>query len=158
GKTVVTVTTDRTIRVWEFPSGKEIRRISLPAPNLSSTQRIRAALSNDGKIIATWLSEEASAIYLHDITSGKRLPKLSVSSAVAELAFSPNTAHLACLTDDGKVRIWDWAKAREVRTFAAGKPIRVVGGGPGGGICYAPDGKAIATRLPNQVKLWDPAT
>src|SRR5437762_3011636 len=38
GMTVVTVNDDRTIRVWEFPSGKEIRRIPLPAPDPSAKQ------------------------------------------------------------------------------------------------------------------------
>src|SRR5262245_16211488 len=31
GKSVVTTCTDRTIRVWEYPSGKERRRMTLPA-------------------------------------------------------------------------------------------------------------------------------
>src|SRR5437867_4341936 len=30
GKTVVTVSEDRTVRLWEFPSGKELRRLAQP--------------------------------------------------------------------------------------------------------------------------------
>src|SRR6185295_4697509 len=32
GASVVTVGDDRTIRLWESPSGKELRQIALPAP------------------------------------------------------------------------------------------------------------------------------
>src|SRR5439155_22596112 len=32
GQTVVTVSADRTVRLWEFPSGKELRRLAQPEP------------------------------------------------------------------------------------------------------------------------------
>jgi RNA polymerase sigma factor (sigma-70 family) len=174
GKKVVTVSVDRTIRVWDFPSGKEIRRIHLPAPDLSAANPWQdAALSNDGKTIATWLPEKSS-IYLHDLATGKQLQGLKVSSvarkAARKLAFSPDSVHLACLTPDSEVRIWDWAKAVETCNFVAGEPIKAKAKRPpakptwpllflqGRAICYAPDGKAIATLLGQHVKLWDPVT
>jgi RNA polymerase sigma factor (sigma-70 family) len=161
GKAVVTVSVDRTIQVWDFPSGKERLRIPLPGPNLTTDQRIQAALSPDGQTIATWITEKASAIYLHDLATRKPLSQLPVSTSVRALSFSPDGVHLASLTTvDGTVRIWDWARAKEVRHFVAGPPA-AVGSVPfvsGNEMSYAPDGKALVTLVGKQVKLWDPAT
>jgi WD40 repeat protein len=180
GKQVVTVSPDRTIRVWEFPSGKEIKRITPPEPDGAAFRSPGApgaggqvALSKDGKTIALGGRE----IYLCDLTTGKELARLkwvsksilSPGSAVARLAFSPDGEHLASITGEGTIRIWDWAKAKEVRSF----------GGVNYGasqLVYAPGGKSIATRGPSGkqiapgpkgppvlpgpdvVKLWDLAT
>jgi RNA polymerase sigma factor (sigma-70 family) len=164
-KKIVTVSVDGTIRVWDFPSGKEIRRIALPARNLTGTKGIPAALSKDGKTLATWLSEEPSAIFLYDLATGKQLPPLKVTSRPSSLTFSPDGVHLACMSPDCKVGIWNWAEAKEVCTFVAGKPVKVPRAGGGGSmffkipeICYAPDGKAVATLVGKQVTLWNPAT
>src|SRR5205085_1540366 len=77
--------------------------------------------------------------------------------------FSPDGEHLASIANDSAVRIWDWAKAKEVRQFAVGEPMDLDAKAFGwrsltGAITYAPDGKAIATRLGYEVKLWNPAT
>lgn len=162
GKSVVTVNVDRTIRVWEYPSGKEIRRILMPVTDISAGQAfgIRAVLSQDGKTIATWMPEEAASVCLHDVATGKRLPDLKVTTEkVFGLAFSPDGAHLACMTRDGTVRVWDTGKTSEVCSFSAAK---LSGGGLSGpnpsGVFYAPDGKSIATGRDREVKLWNPAT
>jgi RNA polymerase sigma factor (sigma-70 family) len=161
GKAVVTVSVDRTIQVWDFPSGKERLRIPLPGPNLTTNQRIQAALSPDGQTIATWIMETASVIYLHDLATRKRLSSLPVSTSVRALSFSPDGVHLASLTTvDGTVRIWDWARAKEVSKFVAGPPATVgsVPFVPGNEMSYTPDGKALVTLVGKQVKSWDPAT
>jgi RNA polymerase sigma factor (sigma-70 family) len=168
GNAVVTVSVDRTVRVWEFPSGKEIRRIALPAPDLDSNN-IRAALSKDGRTIATWLPKEESAVYLYDLTTGNRLPDVKGATGVSGLDFSLIDEHLACMTKDGAALIWDWARAKEVRKFVADTltkakdPLDRFDLGSrfkpqGSAICYAPDGKAIATLLGKEVKLWNAAT
>src|SRR5262249_13752789 len=63
---------------------------------------------------------------------------------------------------DGNVHIYDWARARELHKFAAGKSkdddrppfLRVASWG----ISYAPDGKSLATRQKGEVKLWNAET
>src|SRR5262249_34732387 len=65
GKTIVTAANgDATIRFWEFPTGKEIRRITLPYATAN------AALSKDGKVIAICdgrTDDGAAEIYVHDL-------------------------------------------------------------------------------------------
>src|SRR5580765_4769871 len=188
GKTVVTVNSDNTIRVWEFPSGKEIRRISLRQSGVtvvpfgislpSGRGDPVAALTKDGKTIAA--DNGTGEIIFHDVATGNKLPqRLELPNAkdkgkakdfpvyrgsVDDLAFSPDGKQLASITGKGDAIIWDWAKAKQVHSIAAGASdnnylFRVV---------YAPDGKSIATgyiepdpmgtNFSIVVKLWEAAS
>ena len=82
GKAVVTAD-DETIRVWEFPSGKEIRRIDLPfaadptrrgpggvplgVQTVVSSGLV--ALSHDGNIVACYFDNKA--ILFYEVATGK---------------------------------------------------------------------------------------
>jgi WD40 repeat protein len=170
GKSVLTVGHDGAIHIWEYPSGKEIRRI--PAPPRAIRSMNAVALSADGKTIAISFVCAGDAvdeyeIRLHQVATGKELACLKVESgAVVELAFSPNGKHLTSQHADNVVRIWDWANTRELSKVAMAGPPPAGGGkggkgkggfGPGGGFgpiepgisrkdlvfAYAPDGKTL---------------
>jgi RNA polymerase sigma factor (sigma-70 family) len=171
GKTAVTVNTDGTIRLWEYPAGKEIRRIEPPGPvhtlGGSGPSFVSAALTRDGKTLAR--SVAGGEIVLHDLVSGKELPqrlqipseKGSLTRKYVQLVFSPDGAQLAGLTGDGILKIWDWRTGKQLHSVVADGPS-----GFGGGIprflAYAPDGKLLATQNLNEdglvIKLWDPTT
>jgi hypothetical protein len=63
---------------------------------------------------------------------------------------------------NGTISIWDWAAAKEIRSFSAAGLNRE----HGIHLAYAPDGKSLATAYvlgfdaapAVVVKLWDPAT
>jgi internalin A len=167
GKQIVTASSDGNIRVWEYPAGKEIRRIAMPE---DSAKGKLVALSTDGKIIATAKDDETE-IYLLDLLTGKQLPVLKWAapeekrrgrgSVNSQLAFSPNGEHLAAMDHAGVVSIWDWSKGKEIRKF----PTTDRENFGGKGLAYAPDGRSILTivgsyQLGNDgfVKIWDPAT
>jgi RNA polymerase sigma factor (sigma-70 family) len=175
GKTVVTVSDDMTVRFWEFPAGKEIvhRRITLTEPGQSLVPFAVAALSRDGKTLATSFPTFGAEreIQFHDVPTGKRLPDLKIpfpagSFRIGDLAiaFSPNGDHLAVRTRDGTVRVWDWAKSKEVCKLPPyeGSDGYAVKLEP----VYAPDGKVMATTpnvregndLKRVVKLWNAVT
>jgi RNA polymerase sigma factor (sigma-70 family) len=166
GKTVVTLCSDRTIRVWEFPAGKEIRRVALS--DGAFTFKVPIALSKDGKAIASCTSNQQK-IDLHDIATGKPLQGLEVNGRVSALAFAPDGNNLAAYVErDGSLQIWDWAKTKVVRSFPAGGAFLGKSFGPRFlRLTYAPNGKSIATgrlvddqnpKLGYVVKLWEPAT
>jgi RNA polymerase sigma factor (sigma-70 family) len=162
GKTVVTVNAEEeAVRVWEFPSGKPIRRIPLPPLPVSlGGNTTRAALTSDGKTVAVCHLNDTQ-IYLHAIATGERLAVLKVAK-VGKLAFSPDGKNLAVA--NGPVRIWDWAKNEMVREFAPGTAY----------FCWSPNGEWIATRKTpprpqfgkrvqpgkdiGDIKLWEVAT
>jgi RNA polymerase sigma factor (sigma-70 family) len=173
GKRIVTLSEDRTIRVWEFPSGKPIHRINLPVEDRSiapAGDNYKAALSKDGKTLATWCPEDASAIQLHDLESGKTLPSLKLPppgakvkgpggvtgrhrvTDVVKLAFSPDGRHLADGSRNWGVRIWDMATSREV-SFPAGHAIS-----SGYLVGYAPDASLVTTYGGAKITFWSPDT
>jgi WD40 repeat protein len=173
GTTVLSVSEDKTIRVWEYPSGKELRRIGTPAgDNLALGAVLRAeggtlaALSPDGKTIAARF--ERNEVRLYDAASGKELAVLQLgdgrglAGAIKGLAFMPGTQHLATLDLNGTVRIWDWTKNKQVRAFSGPS----ANNGISNPLVFSPDGKLLATmpfgvvnnQLARAIKIWDPAT
>jgi RNA polymerase sigma factor (sigma-70 family) len=175
GKTVITAGHgDRTIRYWEYPSGKEIvsRRITPPAENVGKgalgsggSGFVAVAASVDGKTIA--VSDGQPVVYLYEAVTGKELHKLAWTQDEAvpdngfglrarNLAFSPNGGHLAVLEGNGIIRVWDWAKAKEIHRFKADSADPRV-------LTYSPDGQAIATislakGADKALTFWNPVT
>jgi WD40 repeat protein len=135
GKRIVSVAADQTIKVWEFPSGKELRRISLAEatgpemlvvpPSFGGSTNFAVALSKDGKVIATYFqtlvlkkAQGGPQIRLHEVDTGKELPALRLNSQdVTSLIFSPNGEHLISIHNSAPARLWDWAKGQELRRF-----------------------------------------
>jgi WD40 repeat protein len=175
GKTVISAGADKTIRVWEYPSGKELHKFGTPVavnpnPNLPIVRplpRFPVALNQDGKTIAG--SFAAAEVRLIDATTGMTMQTLKTGAggalrAVSALAFSPDGQHLAVLHQDNSIHVWDWAKAKELRTFGLGIVNAIVGNR--GTLLWSPDGKALATikdevdnnTLVSTIKVWDPAT
>src|SRR5262249_8377082 len=79
GKTVLPAGTDMTIRVWESPSGKELRRMGTPVAlgrsTLTSTFGLQGngfpvAVSPDGKVVAACY-DSSSRIRFFDVATGE---------------------------------------------------------------------------------------
>jgi WD40 repeat protein len=173
GKSVVSADGDQVFHVWEFPSGKELRRFG-PGVNPDPATRARiaqfvqyglnglpVALSPDGKILAC--NFDAADVLLYDVASGKQVAKLGQPGDLSRLTFSPDSKQLAVRDLDGELRVWDWAQAKTLRV------MRLGGAGlfDSTELLYAPDGKLLATLVyeeaPNNmaksiIRLLDPAT
>jgi WD40 repeat protein len=176
GKTVISAGDDKSIHLWEFPSGKEIRRFGDPIADDPAGFNTRivyygrggapVALTRDGKTIATTF--EMNEVRVYDVATGKALPALKLEGGYRPstvLAFSPDDKLLASLDYDSSIRIWDWAKAKEIRKFAGPGPNGNVFGG-NQYMTWSPDGKYLATThlelngnmVVYSIKVWDPAT
>src|SRR6185503_13371030 len=72
---LVTASEDKTVRVWEFPSGRLLRTIRVPSNTGYQGRLFALALSPDGATIAAggWTSESGldTNIYLFDRESGR---------------------------------------------------------------------------------------
>jgi WD40 repeat protein len=149
GKSVVSASDDGCIHVWEFPSGKELRRIvvvpvekSGPGLPRSGGFLSAAALSPDGRTVATsFLSGRISAaglmgfggfagndkpgqpeqeIHLHDVATGEIRRSLKADfRPVIDLAFSSDGRRLTSRDDVGVVRVWDWAGGKDLGKLAS---------------------------------------
>jgi WD40 repeat protein len=155
GKLLATASKDRTVKLWEAATGKEVRALKGHTADVYSS-----AFSPDGKVLAS--ASEDKTIRLWDVASGKGLHVLHGHGGdVFGLAFSPDGKVLASASGDNEVRLWD---------VAAGKGLRALKG-HGHRVCtvaFSPDGRWLASAgsqpggagsgLGGDVKVWDVAT
>src|SRR5262249_40510697 len=160
--------TDKTVRVWEYPSGKELRRIGTPVASaplaLTSTFGLQGngfpvAISPDGKVVAACY-DSSSRIQFLDVATGATRDHVPLQTAtrtrIKQLSFSPDGQYLAELQDNGVGHIWEWDKGKEVCTFGAPRkkklpwPDKSVLSSV---LIWSPNGKVLAT-YDGSIRLW----
>ncbi len=150
GKLVASGGGDKFVRVWEAATGKEV--LTLKGPS-SFTCVVR--FSPDGHTVAAagYEAGAGNAIYLHDVRTGKELPRLPghASGGVRRLLFTPDGKQIVSAGFDGHVRVWDIESAKELRSFKAES-------GTVYGLAMSADGKTVATAGRDGLRLWDLAT
>jgi RNA polymerase sigma factor (sigma-70 family) len=174
GKEVLSAGEDRSIRLWDYATGQELRRFGPGSPatdranDFARLNFVSVALSVDGKTIAA--SFDHPMLQLWDLTSGKELTPISLKDCggpASCLALAPDAPHVAVATPDGKIHLYDWKTGKELRNFQ-----RVVGDNQlvfavNGQIAFCLDGKgllAVTAVVANNgnakmfLTLWDPAT
>lgn len=127
GKTLVSAGADWTIRIWDVADGKELRRLThadsivmaWPHARASRQYLLHAALSADGKLLATGLNYGRS-VALWDPAAGKELRTFNIpaSGGINNLAVSPDGKTVAVGSTDSVVRLYASATGKEIRTLA----------------------------------------
>jgi RNA polymerase sigma factor (sigma-70 family) len=129
-KTLVTGRADRTIRLWDVATGRQVRRIDCAEGVYS------VILSPDGKLLASvGAVKEAVApgmttrmpdnrVRLWDAATGKELRQLvvpakaTVSTAIVACVFAPDSKTLVTLGMDYVLRVWDATTGKQLRSFS----------------------------------------
>ena len=145
GRELVTAGRDKTVRLWDLATGKEIRRFDWGEPQpdnehgssqhgtieqfehqMSEDRALNglAALSSDGKIVA---ASREGVVSWWETASGKKLHKLQTGqNGLLQLAFSADGRSLLTLGTGGEtVAVWDVATGKSVR----GSEGKASGGG-----------------------------
>jgi WD40 repeat protein len=137
GKLLASASKDKTARIWDAATGKELHRFQEPE------EVVDVALSPDGKLLAT---KTHKAVRLYDIVSGKEVRRWEyVSNGLRSFAFSPDGKVLGC-----EVMLWD---------VATGKEVCQCKGTLQGDMAFSPDGKTVAAGgMDGVVYLFDSAT
>ena len=149
GKTIASASLDKTVKLWDAATGKEIFTL-----NGHSSVVYSVAFSPDGKTIAS--ASLDNTVKLWDAATGKEISTLPSeryannghSSGVISVAFSPDGKTIASASRDNTVKLWD---------AATGKSISSLNGHSDSvnSVAFSPDGKTIASAsLDNTVKLW----
>jgi WD40 repeat protein len=177
GKSVVSAGVDGYFRVWEYPSGKELRRFGPEAADIidafwRTVERhidyavfpMPFAVSSDTKVAAMGGIKE---IALFDVATGQKLPPLSVPEdqqngwrGIGPITFAPDGRHLVSM---GKsIQVWDVATSKLERAFGKGTMYQR----DSHVLAYSPDGKRLLTSVCESrddkytylLRRWDPFT
>jgi WD40 repeat protein len=154
GKFVVTGSFDKTLKLWETATGKEVKTFGGPAGHQQLV--LSVAVSPDGLTLASGSSDNTAKLW--DVSAGNAPAKsLSLPKYVDAVAFNPAGTLLATGCHDGTVRLWDLAKGQQVRQINAHTtpmPDPAVYC-----LAWSPDGTQVASGGRDQsLKLWDATT
>jgi len=155
GRRVVSGSWDGTVRVWGL-TGAQIQRVSH-----EHEFPVRwATLSPDGRRIVTNpvgldpSRPDRSLVPIWESESGRFLGFLrGHESAVASVAFSPDSQRVVTGAFDWTVRVWDAETLEELLVAFGDAEL-----GLGDCVTYSPDGQRIASGGKNAVGLWDAET
>jgi tricorn protease-like protein len=107
GTLVASGSDDRTVRIWNIASGREVARLETVSAVWS------VDFSPDGTRLAG--ASDIETIRLWDVASGEVIARLrGHTGRVQSVAFSPDGTRLASASEDQTVRLWDLTSGTEV--------------------------------------------
>jgi uncharacterized protein (TIGR02145 family) len=146
GRLALSGSGDRTMRLWDLATGKEIRSF------IGHTERVNAVcFSPDGRFALS--GSDDNTLKLWDVLTGKLCRSFTGhSSSVTSVCFSPDGRYIVSGSVDESVRLWDAASGTALKTFK-GHWSYVTS------VCFSPDGKsAISGSDDKTIRLWDVVT
>jgi WD40 repeat protein len=143
GKRIVIASDDKTARIWDAATGKEIAVLRGHGAGVKS-----AAFSPDEKRIVTASDDKTARIW--DAATGKEIAVLRGHGVgVKSAAFSPDGKRIVTASWDSTARIWDAATGKEIAVLR----------GVVSSAAFSPDGKRIVTASYDKTaRIWDAAT
>jgi len=142
-KTIVTVSRDKTAKIWDVASGKLMKDLTGHTFWIHTVQ-----FSPDGKKIVTASRDKTAKIW--DVASGKLLANLTGHTYfVYDAQFSPDGKKIVTASGDKTAKIWD---------ASSGKLLKNLTGHTGSvhSVQFSPDGKKIVSASWDKTgKTWD---
>ena len=158
GKSLISASTDKTIRIWDLKSGSTAKVIRGEIGSGASGEIYATAISHDNKYLAagglfTGDPEHICAIRLYDYHSGKLISLLKGhKNFILSLKFSADGKYLISGSNDNTAHIWDVQKRQ---------PLHILNGhtAPIYGVDISPDNhRAVTASHDNTLILWDVKT
>jgi WD40 repeat protein len=147
GLHVVSGSVDKTVRLWEVASGKELRRFEHAQPVFYWLR-----VTPDGKQIVS-SSEHDKIVHIWDLESGKELRHFGYRGTVKEnvwiTAYSTTGQQALSTGGDNNLRLWD---------VDEGTMVRVLDGQSPGGTLSRDGRFALALGQDNTMRLYDVGT
>ena len=144
GSRIVTASRDRTARIWDAATAKEIAVLRGHDDVVNS-----AAFSPDGSRIVTASWDKTARIW--DAATAKEIAVLRGHDGLSSAAFSRDGSRIVTASLDKNARIWDAATAKEIAVLR-GHDSGVMSA------AFSPDGSRIVTAsLDKTARVWDAA-
>jgi dipeptidyl aminopeptidase/acylaminoacyl peptidase len=138
GKYVLTASWDKTARIYEVTSGKELLVLSMHKDHVNS-----AVFSPDGKYVLTASSDGKARIFY--VKSGKQVHKLSGHKSDVESAVFSSDGKFAITSGrDGTVRIYEVSSGRQLQVLEGHSHA-----------VFSPDGKYALTPRDATSRIYD---
>lgn len=154
GKTLVSGSGDRTVKLWDVETGKLKQTLT------GHSDKVRAvAFSSGGMMLASGSEDKTVKLWDAQTSECKRTLR-GHSDIVFSVAFSPEENVLASGSRDRTAKLWDIVTGREIQTLKEHR-------GFVHSVAFSPDGKTFACgsgrKTPLQfrageVKVWDAQT
>jgi WD40 repeat protein len=146
GTHIASAARDKTVRLWEAASGREIARFEV------QTKLEALAFSSDGRRIVV----VDDKLRLWEVASGRELARFEGHGDwVTCVAFSPGARHVVSGSNDNALTVWEAASGLEIARFE-GHTEGVADGVHA--VAFSPDGRYITSGSDdNKVWLWDAA-
>jgi WD40 repeat protein len=150
GHQALTGGTDKTLRIWDIDTGKQIRAFK------DVTDNVRClTLSPDGRLAAAGhypKNDAAGVVRLWDVETDTEIRHFpGHNREVSSVAFSPDGRTLLSSSFDRTARLWDVDSGKELRIFT-GHTGRIEF------LAFLPDGKRFLScgdKDDSTVRLWD---
>lgn len=147
GKTILSASTDRTVRVWNADGSPRRDHTGRPLIFNASGNVSALAISPDGRYAIAGGNKEKPTLWIWSLDGTPVRQFQGHSQSIYCITVSPDGRTIATASADRTVRLW---------TFD-GKPIRTLTGhgGPVQWVTFSPDGRTIATASDDRTaRLW----
>lgn len=147
GNQLISVSKDKTIRVWDIVQGVPLRTFRLPVGEGAHGELYAAAISPDGRRLAVGGFD--LSICVIDLSQGQIERQLEGhQSSVLGLTFSSDGTKLASASADGTARVWNMTDGSVAQTLRGHHgPIR--------SLCFSHTGDRIATASDDATgRIW----
>jgi WD40 repeat protein/serine/threonine protein kinase len=99
---LITGARDRAVKIWEIPTGEEVRSLSVLGEPPASI-----FVSPDEKVTAITAAKAGVPVNIMDPESGHSVGRLPAQELVTALGFSPDGLHVVTVEQRGWVRVWN---------------------------------------------------
>lgn len=141
-----TCSDDRTARVWDAGTGRELLRLVHPLRHRPSRELFAVDFSPDCDCLATAGRDRTARVWA--LGDGSELLRIIHGNWVRAVSFSPDGEFVASAGDDRSARVWSLSERRELITVTEGKSLNAV--------AFSPDSARLATAGDDRSAcVWD---